>query len=183
MSSAPAAEPRVNRKLLYALGAVAVAILAFVFVVNPLLLGGDDGDAVPLPVPAARPAPTDAAPPEGDSGADADVPESLEVFSARDPFQQLVTGDGGSGEGSTPIAPPDRPAVQPGDNTVSLSRVSVDGDGTPRAHLTVDGADHQPAEGEQFAERLRLVDIADQCVTLLVEDQRSVLCAGEELHA
>lgn len=181
MSTAPAAEPRVNRKLLYALGAVAAAILLFVFVVNPLLLGGDDGDAVPLPVPAARPAPT--APPEADTGLDTDVPESLEVFSARDPFQQLVTDDGGSGEGSTPIAPPDRPTVQSGDVSVSLSRVSVDGEGTPRAHLTVDGASHQPAEGEQFAGGLRLVDIADQCVTLLVEDQRSVLCAGEELHA
>lgn len=183
MSTAPAAEPRVNKKLLYALGAVAAAILVFVFVVNPLLLGGDEGDAVPLPVPAARPAPTDAAPPEADTVPDTDVPESLEVFSARDPFQQLVTGSGGSGEGSTPIAPPVRPAVQSDDSTISLSRVSVDGHGTPRAHLTVDGVSHQPAEGEQFAERLNLVDIADQCVTLLIEDQRSVLCAGEELHA
>lgn len=170
---------RVNPKLLYALGAVVVAVLAYLFVVTPLLLGNDD--AVPLPVPSAadREAAVESSDEEPAAGT---VPESMEVFSARDPFQQLVTAEGGSpGAGSTPV-PVEAPRLVD-EVTVRLTQVVVDEAGTPRAQLTVDGVEHQPAEGEAFAEHLRLLDIADQCVTVQVGDQRVALCAGEEIRA
>lgn len=170
-------EPRVKPKMLVALGIVVVAVLAFVFVVNPLLLGGDEEDlALPVPTgprpPVASPAPD----------VDEDVPESFEVFSARDPFQQLVSFDGTPGPGSTPIpAPPSDGDA--GETHLALTGVILDGGGTPRAVLVVDGVEHQPAEGEQFAGRLSLVDIAEQCATVAVGDARVALCAGEEIRA
>lgn len=87
-------EPAVNPKLLYALGALVVAALLFVFVINPLFLSPDAAEEpIALPIPAAP----DAAPPgeESDEESSDEVEESLEVFNARDPFQQLVTSEPG----------------------------------------------------------------------------------------
>lgn len=91
----PTGDRALNPKLLYALAGLVVAALLFLFVVNPLVLGddGDDG-AVVLPVPAA-PDRDSAAPDEEQAEPDDDVTESLEVFNARDPFQQLVTTEPG----------------------------------------------------------------------------------------
>lgn len=169
---------RVNPKLLYLGGAVVVAALLFLAVVNPLLLGDDSDDLVALPVPAAREPAVD---PTEEARDEEAVDDSLEVFSPRDPFQQLVVADGGSGEASRPVPVEDAPAS--GDVTVALTRIVDEGDGAPRAQLTVDGVDHEPAEGETFAETLRLLDIAEDCATLQIGDERVVLCAGEEVRA
>lgn len=175
--SAPT-DRRVNPKLLYALGTVAVAALAFVFVVNPLMLSDDGDDVVAIPAPAHR---EPAAEPPDDSVEDDDVPEALEVFSARDPFQQLVvTADGGPGEGSTPV-PVDPPAPV-GEVTVRLSKVVLDDGGIPRALLTVNGTDHKPAVGDTVADRVRLLAIADQCATVAIDQERVALCAGEDVR-
>ncbi|HVM14395.1 MAG TPA: hypothetical protein VM287_08710 [Egibacteraceae bacterium] len=82
-------EGAVNPKLLYALGALVVVALLFLFVVKPIFLGGDGlDDPVALPVPAVPHATT---PDEETDEEDGDVVEdSLEVFNVRDPFHQLV---------------------------------------------------------------------------------------------
>lgn len=170
---------RVNPKLLYLGGAVVVAALLFLVVVNPLLLGDDSDDLVALPVPAAR---EPAADPTEEARDDEAVEDSLEVFSPRDPFQQLVVADGGSGEASRPV-PVEDAAPASEDITVALTRIVDEGSGAPRAQLTVDGVDHEPAEGETFADGLRLLDIAEDCVTLHIGDERVALCAGEEVRA
>lgn len=168
-------ERRVNPKVLAALGTVVVAVLAFVFVVNPLVLGGDDDLA--MPVPASPRTVVESPPPSVDE----DVPESLEVFSARDPFRQLVTLEGTPGSGSTPIPPEESSSGSGTGITLALSQVVLDPAGTPRAVIAVDGVEHQPAAGDQFADVLRLVDIAEQCATVQVGDGRVALCAGEEI--
>lgn len=85
-------EPAVNPKLLYALGALVVAALLFVFVINPLFLSPDASeDPIALPIPAD---PGAVLSEEGiDEGESDEVEDSLEVFNARDPFQQLVTAE------------------------------------------------------------------------------------------
>ena len=91
-----------NRTLLITLGGVAAAVLLFVFVVSPLLFGGDDGaDEGPVAVAdtpenddlAHEPAKDPEAETIADESAPQPVPETFEVFTARDPFQQLVVDD------------------------------------------------------------------------------------------
>ncbi|MEX2618630.1 MAG: hypothetical protein WD250_00265 [Egibacteraceae bacterium] len=168
---------RLNPKLLALLGAAVVVALAFVFIVKPLLFGGDeDPGALPVPAsPRAEPETDDDAVEDHD---DAAVAESLGSFTPRDPFRQLVTAEGGPGQGSTPVEIEDLPD---GDATVALTGIVSDGDGPARAQLTVDGEAHEPAEGETFAGRFELVDIADACATLSVDGgDRVVVCEGEE---
>lgn len=79
----------VNPKLLYALGALVVAVLLFVFVVNPMFLSGDAPDEpVALPIPAT-PEVTQSDEQVEDEDGDV-VEDSLEMFNVRDPFHQLV---------------------------------------------------------------------------------------------
>ena len=123
-----------NRTLLISLGAVAAAVLLFVFVVNPLLFGGDDVDEGPVTAADTADGDPDT---EGldedltDEGqletiseeSDAEpVPETFEVFTARDPFQQLAVAESGE---AIPVADGDTDGGSDGDDADG----DADGDG------------------------------------------------------
>ncbi|HVL98396.1 MAG TPA: hypothetical protein VM324_03805 [Egibacteraceae bacterium] len=183
MSAAPESSP-VNRKLLAVLGVIVVAAGAFQFVVKPLLLSdADGGQAVELPVRApADPAPVA----EGEDPDDERQPEDAALTGVRDPFEQLVTA-----AAPAPVAAP-APATAPAadatsggggpQDSVRLVAVTPDDAGLPHAHLAVNGTPHVAAVGAAFAERFRVVDIQEQCVTLEAGDERFALCAGEEIR-
>lgn len=202
--SQPTADSAVNPKLLYALAAVVVLAVVFMFVVRPLL-AGDEVD--PAPVPSAS---EDRSPALDDDDEtdeeDADpLPETDEVFSARDPFQQLVSAEvEGSADESdtsdgaataTPAsntdaagepaeggeAKPDADA-QVGSTAVRLVDVFTGDDGDARVLVTVNGTGYEVGQGQDFAERLRLLDVKDRCATFLFGDNRFVLCEGEQIR-
>lgn len=197
--STPTEAPAVNRSLLYVLAAVVVAALLFLFVVKPLLLSDDDGAAeIPVATDPDRVPDADA---DDEVEAGEPVPETFEVFSARDPFQQLAsaeveapdveTADEG---GVTPVATTDgeatgtdadaepRTTAEVGGTVVRLSDVVTDEAGQPRAVVAVNGTGYEVAEGQTFAERLKLLDITDECATFLFGDNRFVLCKGEQIR-
>ena len=125
-----AATPAVNRTLLIALGAVAVLALLFFFVISPVLLGGDDEpdgevDVVVTPAPEATDDDVELADPEDLEG---EPPaETFEIFSARDPFQQLVTEGGGGGGTPDPDASPGTGTIDQGGGVIG--GIDSDGDG------------------------------------------------------
>jgi hypothetical protein len=209
-------EPAVRRPLLIALGALAALAGLWFLVLAPMLNSADEDDTFVVERPP-RPAAAEslgtapdsapgtapgAAPGEEPSAGDL-LPESYEVFSARDPFHELVSDDQGSG--GTPVA---QPVVQPGapdgstggstdggsepDGSGSdgaqvggtdVKLVDVyDAEGVERAIVSVNGRTHDVAEGETFAERFRMLDISGSCATILFGDSRFVLCEGEEIR-
>lgn len=90
--------PAVSRPLLIGLGSVVVIALLWLFVIGPRL-GGDD-DVVVAPVPTRAPATPVPSPLPGED--DSLYPETSEVFSARDPFAQLVAAEAEAGGGAAP---------------------------------------------------------------------------------
>jgi hypothetical protein len=195
MSSADS--PQVSRGLLVTLGvALGVGVLAllYLYVVQPLL-GDAEEVAQTIPSPAATdPSPEPGESPEPEALDDEPVSETFEVFTARDPFQQLVvvpasqTGTGSpspspTGTASptptgTPTTPPD--AVV-GGTTIRLVDVFTDG-GVEKILVTVNGTGYEVAQGETFADRFRVLDITGQCATLLFGDSRFTLCEGEQIR-
>ena len=192
--------PRVSRGLLIALGAViglAALVALWFFVAAPLL----------EPEPLAAPAPAEAAVDEGtdlepEATPDPEatpVPETFETFSARDPFQQLVTpvvatdpgapaADAGGGDADGDDSDPDSgsddpaPGVRVGQTSVRLIDVFTDDQAVERVRVDVNGTEHTPAEDEQFAERFRVLDITGSCATFLFGDNRFTLCEGETIR-
>jgi hypothetical protein len=186
--------------LLIGLGAVVVIALLWLFVIGPRM--GAENDVVVVPAPRGAPA-TPAPSPllENDSL----YPENSEVYSARDPFAQLVAAEGESGGaaptsggvppitgGSTPSSSPS-PAASGGGSGTPRSGSSAEVGGTEiklidvydeatRAVVTVNGRSYDVAEGETFAERFRLLDLTDDCGTFLFGDSRFVLCEGDEIR-
>ena len=205
-----------NRNLLITLGAVAAAVLLFVFVVSPLLFGDDDVDEGPVAV-AGGPDDeagldeelSDGEPSDHEGGVETifeegeaqPVPETFEVFTARDPFQQLVVddtvaaaADGGEADPDSDDAEidvdvdadPDDDSEPPEDaevdgTTVRLEEVFADDAGS-RAQITVNARGYDVAEGDDFASRFRLLELSDRCATLLYGDQRFTLCEGETIR-
>lgn len=177
----------VNRKLLVALGLLVVAALLFMFVVLPML-GPDEPEPFELPSQAA-PQSEPEAPAEDDVAEDTPVPETFEVFSARDPFQQLVTEEGQQAAQETPVDPggatpegatatPTVAAAEVGATTVHLAEV-VD---AQRVRVTVNDKTYDVAKGDAFAEHFRLLEVNDGCATLLFGDNRFALCEGEQIR-
>lgn len=181
------ADRKLNPKLLALLGAVLLAALLFVFVGRPLLFGDDGDEAVVVPLPAAPAEPDEGADGDATDQADGEAPEAvedtLEVFRARDPFQQLVTAEGQAAPQTVEVPADPADATPAGDSSVRLDGVSADAGGTVRARLVVDGSPHEPAVGEAFAGRFQLLGVQDQCATLASGEQRYALCAGDEIRA
>jgi len=190
--------PAVGRPLLIGLGVVVVIALLWLFVIGPRMGGGDDVVVAPVPTrapvtPAPSPMPED----------DALYPENSEVYSARDPFAQLVAAEGEAGGaapspggvlpgtgGPTPSSSPSPPAGG-GGTPRSGSSAEVGGteiklidvyDDATRAVVTVNGRSYDVAEGEPFAQRFRLLDLTGECGTFLFGDSRFVLCEGDEIR-
>jgi hypothetical protein len=203
-------QSQVSRPLLYVLGGVAVFALLFMFVINPLLLGGDE-ETDQDPVEAASPSGQQAAPQASPDAElqDPAVPEAdFEIFSARDPFQQLVTassggsgagGDGSGGgsgsdgtdttgsDGGDPLASP-APSASPqqrdrGADTVSLVDVFDTDAGAREVLVSVNGSGYQVGEGDEFADDFVVESIADAepCATFS-GNSRFTLCEGEQLR-
>lgn len=190
--------------LLGVLGGVVVLGALWFFVISPLLLSEDIDEPIvrapspPAEVPQADPEPEPTP-----------VPETFEVFTARDPFQQLATpivttpGDPSAptapGAPTAPTAPrdptappadptaPRDPGAPPPDAEVGATRVRlvdvfVDDNGAQKVLVTVNGSGYEVAAGEQFADRFRVLDISPPCATFLFGDSRFVLCMGEEIR-
>lgn len=139
---APAPETsRTGTLLLVGLGIVVLALL-LAFVLLPLLSGdpatddtvdtdadGDvvivDGDEEPTETPTE-----DLELSEPDEGEEAPA-ETFEVFAARDPFQQLVRADEGSGGGGTTTTPDPTASPAPGGGTTSPPTTPVTPGPTP----------------------------------------------------
>lgn len=187
-----------RRNLLIGLGGLVAVALVGVFAVLPLLDGSDDAADEPIVSAAAEAAGAAAAGPD-DTSEDADtvtalVDETFEVFTARDPFQQLVAQGGGATPISSAVGGSNDTDGESSDTTQGTSSdVSVDGtvvglvevfednDGTPTAQVTVNGTGYEVVEGEDFAGRFRALDVDEQCVTFLYGDQRFTLCEGETI--
>ena len=198
MSAQPEPKPRVSKGLLYTLAGVVVLALIGLFVLLPLMSGDaaleepavavGDPQATPAPEVAPTPEPSEALPP---------IVETFEVFSARDPFQQLVnessdvavvgdpTVDGGT---ATPAPTTGDPAVNtPSDSTsedgttVVVEDVFVE-DGVDSVLLTANGTAYTLVEGDTFATNWRVEAIDDPCVTLLYGDQARLVCEGESIR-
>lgn len=205
--SAPAStveQPKVSRGLLVTLGvvvAVAAAAALWLFVVQPLLLDEPFVAEVPervtdgadTPAGAEAPAADTEAPPAEEAGADPAAggePADSQVLTARDPFQPLVveadpTAMAAAGTAPTAASGGDTapaPETVVGATTVRLADVFTRPDGQPVVLVTVDAVSYEVGEGEVFAERFRVLDIAEQCATFLYGDSRFSLCKGEEIR-
>lgn len=152
--------------------------------------GGDGGDG-------------DTADGDTDGEGDGDVAETIEVVNARDPFQPLASdndgggvtpaptgggggsgggGSGGGGSGDGGDGGDDGSQAEVGSTTVTLVDIYTGDDGVQRASVEVNDTGHDVAEGETFAERFELLDIADDCATMLFGDSRFTLCEGDRIR-
>lgn len=132
--------------------------------------------------------------------AEDDPLESTQVVNARDPFTQLVTdtgGGGGSGGAATATDGGestgggaasgghdggDDDTADVDSTTVTLVDVYTGDDDLQRASLEVDDTGYDVLEGETFADNFQLLDIADDCATLLYGDSRFTLCEGDRVR-
>lgn len=254
----PAGQQQVRPGLLIALGVVAgLGALAalWVFVVQPLLEPDQvaqpppdvdvdvDVTVEPTPSPTAtgEVVPDDDVPivTDDDLFTDEPFPETFEIFTARDPFQQLVQvveapspAAPGTGAPPAPTQPTPAPSPQPttpgapqptelpdtngddaadddgapptpvqpnggqpgtmqpsgngtsttqvGQTEIHLVDVFVE-DGEPMVLVEVNGEVHEAGEGEVFAGRFQVLDIAGDCATFLFGDSRFMLCEGEQI--
>lgn len=169
-------------------------------------------DAEPAPEPDGEPDdPGEDADPEGGEGADEaedDALETTQVVNARDPFTQLVAdtdGDGGTGGAATGGAATGGDSASGGgtatggagdggdsgdgddqadvdSTTVTLVTIYTGDDGLQRAAVEVDEAGYDVLEGDTFAGNFQLLDIADECATMLYGDSRFTLCEGDRVR-
>lgn len=208
MSTPTADQPRASRPLLIALAVVVVAAVAFLTVV---LLGSPDDDVA---TPAAGPsetlpgaasetavavAPDDAVGDATEAPSEiAAVEPTFEVFSARDPFEQLVAaGNAGDGDtvgttqptsdtapvdGTAPTATPGTPSqTVVGSTTILLEEIFGEG-GTDKALIVVDDEGFEAGVGDTVAGKVTVLDIAGSCATMRFEDKRFILCEGEQIQ-
>jgi hypothetical protein len=127
---------------------------------------------------------------------------SFEVFNARDPFDQLAIADSGAvtdtedtaatpavdtGPGTTtpadgtPSGSGEPAQTSVGTTTVRLDEV-FDEDGEEKVIIQVGGDGYEAAEGETVADDLTVLDIADSCATMRLDDTRFILCEGEQIR-
>jgi hypothetical protein len=190
--------PAVSRPLLIVVGLVAIAAVAY------LLLASGQSEDVAAVDPAApgissEPAvpPAEPAEPTETSSEIEAVEPTFDVFSARDPFDQLVantTGTDGSVGTTTPTSTttpaPDTTPTAPSDDraqtTVGTTTIRLDEvfrqDGTDKVLVQVNSDGYEAAEDETVAENLTVLDIEDSCATMRFEDTRFILCEGEQIR-
>lgn len=210
---------QVRTPLLIGLGVLVLAALAYFF----LLFLPNQGDGIDTVDDAQAPVGSepavvvpgeDAAGPVDDELPVAESTEtaaepSFEVFSARDPFDQLVAdseGGGAVGDTQDTIAPVDGvvvpPPVVPGDDppdttpdpstggppqaTVGTTTILLEEifreNGVDIALVRIDNEGYEVAEGETVVGELTVLDIEDNCATMRFEDRRFILCEGEQVQ-
>lgn len=137
------------------------------------------------------------------------VEPTFEVFDARDPFDQLVVEDANAGEVGTTQPASDTttdptgttdpaseaPAVDDpsstsspgqsqttvGGTTIMLEDVYTTG-GQEVAVIVIDAEGYEAREGETVAGKVEVLDIAGNCATMRYDDNRFILCEGEQIR-
>jgi hypothetical protein len=169
------AAPQVSRGLLIALGVVAgLAVLfgLYTFVISPLLVGDDVADA-PATAPDGEPGgeidgddPVVGDLPEEAEDGTAPLPETFEVFTARDPFQQLVISPivtEGTTDGTTTQPGTTQPGTtQPGTTQPGTTQPGTTQPGTTQPGTTQPGTSPSPAPPGTTVgtTTVRLVDVS-----------------------
>ena len=198
MTDATPDRPAVSRPLLIVVGLVAIAAVAY------LLLASGQSEDVAAVDPAAsdiasEPAvpPAELAEPTETSSEIEAVEPTFDVFSARDPFEQLVSntnGTDGSVGTTTPTSTttpatdttPTTPSDDGAQTTVGTTTIRLDEvfrqDGTDKVLVQVNSDGYEAAEDETVAGNLTVLDIADSCATMRFEDTRFILCEGEQIR-
>jgi hypothetical protein len=214
MSDTDAPAPQTRRLLLIGLGVLVVAALAYLLLVVPNQ-GVEDVDQTQAVVgsePAvvgSEPEVAPSAPAEDSTELPSDAPQepSFEVFSARDPFDQLVVEDSGTGgsdgtqdtttpsdgtdtatdpdpaqDGGSPDTSTGEPAqAEVGVTTIRLDEVFSEG-GEQKVIVEVNSDGYEAAESETVAGGLKVLDIADSCATMSFDGNRFILCEGERIE-
>lgn len=129
--------------------------------------------------------------------AEDDPLDSTHVVNARDPFTQLVTdtsGGGGSGAATATGGGESTGGDTSGggdggedqadvdSTTVTLVDIYTGDDDLQRASIEVNETGYDVLEGETFADNFQLLDIADDCATMLYGDSRFTLCEGDRVR-
>jgi len=57
-----------------------------------------------------------------------------------------------------------------------------DTNGSPMVSVAVNGTGYTVAEGAEFGERFRLLDVSGTCATFLFGDSRFTLCEGQSIR-
>lgn len=216
MSTPTAGRQPVSRPLLIVLGVAVLAALGYVLFAMSSSPDDELAAAAPSEPVVAESEP--AAPPldpklPSEAGSEiAAVEPTFEVFQARDPFEQLVANDTGSGDatigtttpvsavtpvdgsdptvGAPPVVTDPAPTNAPGGGQ---SQTSVGGTtimleeifsdgGEDTALVRVDDEGYEATEGETVAGDLTVLDIAGNCATMRFDDRRFILCEGEQIQ-
>lgn len=215
MTSSDAPASRFSPPLLIGLGVALAGALVFLLLVLPNRGGVEDVDQTQADVgsePSAvgsEPSAVGSETPDGGVAATEepadDVQEpSFEVFSARDPFDQLVTDvsadpvegtqdttapgdDSTPGDTTTPDpdgspAPPGGPSqTAVGTTTIRLDEVFME-EGEPRVLVQVNSDGYEAGEGDTVAGDLTVLEIEGSCATMRLDDTRFILCEGEQIR-
>ena len=189
-------------------GAVALVVLLWLLFLRG---GGDTPESTTAPPapPVATPAPTPEERGGGGGGRRGDDPvETFEVFAPKDPFDPLVTEEGGGGGTGDTAGAGDEDGTTDTDGTPDTGGTDTNGDGVVdaddggadtsadveghtvelvatldggRAQVQVDSTVYTVDEGERFAQNFELVSVSSECATLLYGDDQFTLCEGEEI--
>lgn len=188
-------------KLVLLLVVIAAAVLTVLFfLVSPLSWRLDDElarQALPGAGPDPEPSPQLAPSPSGPAVNPGPVPETFEVFTARDPFQQLVLLTPPPSQPAAPAPTPSplasgspgpvSPAAPTSNARIGATSVKLvdvfDAEGSSAALVTVNGSGYEVREADEFAGSFRALDISGACATFLFGDSRFTLCEGEQIRA
>jgi hypothetical protein len=197
VTAASTDRPTVSRPLLIGVGLVAIAAIAY------LLLTSGQSDDVAAVDPAASETssevalpPVDPTEPSEEASEVTVIEPTFEVFSARDPFDQLVVESDAGGvedtQDTTTTTPTDdsspgtEPSEEPAQQTVGTTTIRLDEvfreGGVDMVVVEVNSTGYEAAEDETVAGDLTVLDIADSCATMRFEDTRFILCEGEQIQ-
>ena len=183
--------PAVSKPLIIVLGAIVALAALFFLVIDPMLLSADvesESEAAALPVvpgsAAASPEPVATEEPSEEASGEP-APETFEIYSVRDPFQQLVQVAPVASATATPTPEPSdsedpQATATATSTTVSMDQVGTD-EGVLTASVTVDGQSFEVREGEAISGSFTLLAVAGQCGTFADGGEQFTLCQGEQI--
>ena len=211
MSSSDARSLRLSKPVMVILVVLVIAALAYLLVIMANQNAGvNEIEQAQATVPPSEPAlGTESSEVAGGETGTTEKPvtpeePAFEVFSARDPFDQLVvdstapgvadTTDTGATVPSdtttqTPIGGTDpsgsTPAPGGGQTTVGTTTIALEDvfaeDGVDKVNLVINGEGYEAAEDQTVAD-VTVLDIEGSCATMRYEDTRFILCEGEHVQ-
>lgn len=211
--AAPIDEPKSGgNKTVLIIGGMVLALIVIGAAVL-FLMGGDESPSTdtsggPAPRPTgtsgAKPGATSAQgkggspgspAPSLDPGLSADVSESYQQYSARNPFKctfacpstggSSTTTSGGSTSGGTSASPAPQGGSTSGTqqastSSLTLSEITRDGS-TQKAIVKVNGSTYTVGAGESFATNYKVTKISGSCASFLQGDSPFTLCTGQSV--